>query len=104
MHSQPKKSPSCRVMRRKAGCGPWLWSHEPGLGYNHMQDFIHMPLAEISIYGKNTQLQPSAWAWQTFGTLWEQQQQQLCPGFRPHKKPGQGIAMHCKEWGTAEGL
>lgn len=27
--------------------------------------WAHQPLAEISVYGKTTQLQPSAWAWQT---------------------------------------
>lgn len=107
MHSQPRKSPDRSVTRRKAGCGPWLWSHEPGLRYNHTQDFIYPGTSAFSLdfllTAKTTRLQPPAWAWQTFGTSWEQQQQ-LCPGSRPHEKPEQGIAVHCKEWGTARGL
>lgn len=64
--------------------------------------WAHQPLAEISVYSKkNTRLQPPAWAWQIFGMLWELQQ--LCPGSRPHEKPGQGVTVDCQEWGMAGG-
>lgn len=62
---------------------PYIWAHQL--------------LAKINVYGKKHTA--PAWAWQTFGTLWEQQQ--LCPGSRTHEKPGQEITMYCKERGAA---
>lgn len=71
MHSQPRKSPSHSVIRSKAGRGPQLWSHEPGLMYKISYIWAHQPLAVTSVYGKThtTPATGPAWAWQTCGTL-----------------------------------